>query len=200
MGAAFTSKNSSGRAQDVPRKWWLMIGLILAATLGALRIEGRNWWCACGGPWPVSNDAWGPHNSQHFVDPYSLTHVLHGVLFCWLLAVVTPALATWWRFFWALLLECAWEVLENSAMIIERYRGTTAALGYTGDSIANSLGDILACAAGFWLAGRLGVMRSAVFCAALELVLLTWIRDNLTLNVLMLAWPVESIRVWQTGA
>jgi hypothetical protein len=109
-------------------------------------------------------------------------------------------LARSWRLCLAVTLECLWETLENSAAVIERYRVATAALGYTGDSVANTLGDVAACAAGFWLACRLGVWQSVALSAVVEIVLLIWIRDSLVLNVLMLIWPLEWVRVWQAGA
>jgi hypothetical protein len=95
--------------------------------------------------------------------------------------------------------ECAWEILENSTFVINRYRVATAAQGYQGDTVANSMGDILSCAVGFWLASRFGWWKSLVLLLAVEIVLLYWIRDSLVLNVLMLICPVNAIRAWQTG-
>jgi hypothetical protein len=95
------------------------------------------------------SDPQGPHNSQHFFDPYSFTHVLHGVLLCGLLAWVVPRLAPAWRLWLAVCAEVLWEVFENSAFVIQRYRAATLAQGYEGDTVANSLGDILSCALGF---------------------------------------------------
>jgi len=97
-------------------------------------------------------------------------------------------------------IEIGWEMLENSPVVIERYRTATIALGYDGDSIANSLGDVASFVVGFWLASRLGRTRAIVLFVAVELFLLWTIRDNLTLNVLMLLWPVDAIRRWQAGA
>jgi hypothetical protein len=97
------------------------------------------------------------------------------------------------------LIEATWEVLENSPLIIDRYREATAALGYTGDTIVNSVGDILFCILGVGIARQIGFRWSVVLFVATELVLLFWIRDNLTLNVLMLIYPIEAIRVWQIG-
>ena len=94
-------------------------------------------------------------------------------------------------------LESAWEILENTTFIIERYRTETISLNYYGDSIVNSMGDILACVLGFFLASRLP-KRTAVFgVVALELLLLIWTHDNLALNVLMLIHPSHALRVWQ---
>jgi hypothetical protein len=172
---------------------------LLLVTACLLRLEGRRWWCACGQPWLFSSDAWGPHNSQHPFDPYSLSHVEHGVLLCGVLALLCRRMSLAWRFCLAVTLECGWELLENSPEVIARYRAATIALGYEGDSIVNSLGDIVSCAAGFWLAARLGLWRSVCLVLLLEVVLLLWIRDNLTLNILMLIRPSEAVRAWQTG-
>lgn len=181
-------------------RWPTIVALAATvATAGLLRLEGRRWWCACGEWSLVSADAWGSHNSQHLFDPYSLTHMLHGVLFCGALALVVPRLGSAWRFAASVILECLWELLENSPLVIDRYRTATAALGYTGDSVLNSVGDVVSCAAGFWLARRLGWWRSIALVAIIEVGLLFWIRDNLTLNIIMLIYPIDAIRLWQAG-
>ena len=177
---------------------WLVVAAALLVHAAALRAEGRRWWCACGRPTPWVRDAWGPPNSQHFLDPYSFTHVLHGVLLCGLLAWAFPRLKWTWRLCLAVCAEVAWEVLENSPFIIDRYRAA-AALGYEGDTVANSLGDVLCCAAGFVLARRLGLWGSVALFITVEVVLLLWIRDSLLLNVVMLIHPVDAIKAWQAG-
>jgi hypothetical protein len=180
------------------RLWpWLALALVCAAAACQLRWQGRCWWCACGQPYLWVSDARGPHNSQHLLDPYSLTHVLHGVILCGLLAWTLPRLPAVWRLVLAVGLEALWEVIENSAFVIQRYR--TAALGYEGDTIANSLGDILSCVAGFLLARRLGLRGSLVLTLVTEAVLLLWIRDSLLLSVVMLICPIDAIKTWQTG-
>ena len=175
-----------------------VFGLLLTTAL-TMTWEGRRFWCACGNWRLLSNDAWGKHNSQHLFDPYSLTHVEHGVLFFGFLLLVCPRWSESRRFCLATAVECLWEVFENSAFVINRYRTTTAALGYTGDTIANSFGDIASCMFGYFLARWLGLWRSVVFLLAAEVLLLFWIRDNLTLNILMLLWPIEAISTWQTA-
>jgi hypothetical protein len=138
-------------------------------------------------------------NSQHISDWYSLSHVIHGLLFY---------AGTWWLFRqWsfgdrlalATLVESAWEVLENTPWIINRYREGTVSLDYFGDSVINSLSDIGMMMVGFWLAARLPVRLSIGLALLLELIALVAIRDNLTLNVLMLLWPIEAVRDWQAG-
>lgn len=141
---------------------------------------------------------WGEHNSQHLFDPYSLTHFLHGFVFCGFLYWWVPRSTRDWRFIVALVAEALWEIFENSPFIIDRYREATLAQGYEGDSILNSLGDVLSCATGVVAAHRLGVHISIYVFVAVEGLLLVWIRDNLTLNVLMLLFPIEAIKQWQS--
>lgn len=178
---------------------WLALSLLLAATLVALRFEGRIWWCACRTPTPFSTDVNSSHNSQHLLDAYSFSHLLHGVIFFWAIHLLVPRMKVGWQLFIALVIEAGWEVLENSPIIIERYRATTASLGYSGDSIVNSAGDVLSCALGFVVARAIGWKGSIALFIAVELVMLYLIRDNLTLNVLMLTFPIDSIRRWQMG-
>ncbi|MBS1794266.1 MAG: DUF2585 family protein [Acidobacteria bacterium] len=164
----------------------------------ALRFEGRIWWCKLGDYSIYVNEAWNSgHTSQHLFDPYTFTHVLHGVLFCWLAGLIFYKLSAGWRFFVAVLAESAWEILENSNFIIEKYRENTASLDYFGDSVFNSLGDVAACALGFWIALRLGWWKSLAFFLLVEIILLVWIRDGLLLNILMLVYPLDAVKRWQ---
>ncbi|HZE62282.1 MAG TPA: DUF2585 family protein [Pyrinomonadaceae bacterium] len=176
---------------------WLAFSAIFPVTALLLHAEGRLWICACGKLLAWSGRVCSADNSQHFLDPYSFTHLLHGVLFFWLIYWLGPQ----WRVTGQLLLataaEAAWEVLENTNFIIERYRSATAALGYNGDTVVNSFGDILCCIAGFLIAQRLGLRRSLVLFAACELILIVWIHDSLLLEILMLIAPVNAIKAWQ---
>ncbi len=157
------------------------------------------WICACGRVDLWSGDIWSSDNSQHLLDPYSFTHVLHGVAFFWLLSWLLPKLTIHWRLCLATALESAWEVLENAPLIINRYREGTLALGYEGDTVVNSMGDIVLCGIGFLLVPHLGIRRSVVFFVVVELILMLWIRDGLMLNVIMLIYPIEGIKAWQIG-
>ncbi len=177
----------------------IIVATILVLTVIALRFEGRRWWCACGGWSPWISEPKSSHCSQHLFDPYSLTHIFHGVGLCGIFALIWPRRDPRASFVTTVALESLWEIVENSEFVIERYRTATIALGYEGDSIANSLGDVAACALGWALARRLGWRRSIVAFVAVELILLVWIRDNLTLNILMLAWPIDAIKQWQLG-
>jgi hypothetical protein len=181
------------------QKYWLLFAIVLlfAAAALLLRLEGRLWLCACGSIRAWSGQICSADNSQHFLDPYSFTHVLHGFLFFWLIAWLLPRLKANWQLVLAIALEAGWEVFENTNFIINRYRSETAALGYNGDTVVNSFGDILCCLIGFVVARRLGLRRSLIVFAVLELVLIFWIKDSLLLEIVMLVAPVDAIRAWQ---
>ena len=176
----------------------VVIIAMLVATAWQLHHQGRLWFCSCGRILFWSGDVCSANNSQHFLDPYSFTHLLHGFAFCALLTLLLPKLHVRWRLCLALFLEAVWEVLENSEFVIQRFREATAALGYQGDTVINSLGDIVACAAGFLLARRLGLWRSLAIFVVTEAVLIIWIRDSLLLEILMLIYPIGAIKTWQT--
>ena len=184
----------SNRDKFVP---WLLIVIVLAITGYQLRQQGRLWFCACGSPYLWAGDIWSSHNSQHFLDPYSFTHLLHGLIFFGLLVWFLPRLSTGWRLCIAICVEALWEICENSAFVIQRYREATVSLGYTGDTVINSMVDILACGIGFAVAGYLGFRRSLMVFVVTEVILLIWIRDNLSLNLLMLMYPIDAIKAWQ---
>jgi hypothetical protein len=134
------------------------------------------------------------------LDRYSFTHLLHGFLLYGLLALIAPRLSAVWRLWLAVSIEAVWEVIENSEFVIRRYREQTAALGYHGDTIVNSLGDILVCGLWFALAQRLGFRRTFALFVLTEVTLAIYvIRDNLTLNVVMLIYPIDAIKEWQAG-
>ncbi|MBX3357663.1 MAG: DUF2585 family protein [Phycisphaeraceae bacterium] len=184
-----------------PAQGWAALGAsaaIIVAMVAAMRLEGRRWWCQCGEVRLWSWDVWTPHCSQHLIDPYSITHLSHGLIFYMVLAWATPQWTRSWRLCTAIGIAAAWEVLENSPIIIDRYRSATMSLDYLGDSVVNSLGDVLSCIAGFFLAQALGWKKTLALLVAIELLLLVVIRDNLTLNVLMLVYPVDAIKAWQS--
>ena len=177
---------------------WLAIGAILLAM-------GRVPICTCGTVklwWGTVQSA---ENSQHVADWYSFSHVIHGLLFYffahvlwrrWKLLGGKPAS---WALPIAIVFEGFWELLENSPLIIDRYRAVTVSFGYEGDAVINSLSDIGFMALGFWIASKLPWKASLAMAIAFELFTLYMIRDNLTLNVLMLVWPLEAVRQWQAG-
>jgi hypothetical protein len=138
-------------------------------------------------------------NSQQLADPYSFTHVIHGALFYGLTYVVMGPASIGTRAIVALAIESAWEVYENTDTVINRYRAATIALGYYGDSVTNSVADILCCLIGFVLTRRFAWWWTVSWVVATEIALAIAIRDNLTLNIIMLIRPIEAIKQWQLG-
>jgi hypothetical protein len=181
------------------RKTLLIVLSILAVTVAVEFAMGRlpfgpdgrfGWW---------EGNIWSSEQSQRVADPYSFSHVLHGLLFyagLWMVARRAPLRA---RFVAAVVLEAAWEVLENSPLIINRYRAVTIALGYTGDSVLNSASDVVMMMIGFAIASRWRVWACVALALLFELGMLVVVRDNLTLNILMLVHPIDAIRAWQMG-
>jgi hypothetical protein len=172
--------------------------LLILAVIAVLLAMGRPPICTCGDValWGSA----GPRQSQMIADWYSPSHIVHGFLFYAVLHFAARSWSVEWRFVVAAAIEAAWEIIENTPAVIDRYREATIALGYSGDSILNNLSDIGMMALGFLAARKLPAWASVAIVLALELVPLIVIRDNLTLNVLMLLAPNESIRAWQAGA
>jgi len=171
---------------------------IMAVTAWIESLMGRLPFCKCGivGLW--SGNIWSSQNSQQLADPYTFTHMLHGVLWYSLIWLIFPKRITLLqRLVIAVAFESGWEILENSNFIIDRYRTATISLDYYGDSIFNSMGDILAMAFGFLVTSRMPIRWMAMGAVVLDLVLLWWIHDNLALNIIMLIHPVAALRNWQ---
>jgi hypothetical protein len=181
----------------------IVASLVLMGLM--LWLEGRRVFCACGEFRVWSGDTCSASNSQQLFDPYSFTHILHGFVLFWLVAltvgrkslVVGRKLGNVWQLWLALTLEAAWEVFENTRFVIDRYRAETAALGYTGDTIVNSFGDLTCAVVGFLVARQLDVTRAIVVFLVLEVVLTVWIHDSLLLQLVMLVHPIEAIKQWQ---
>ena len=171
---------------------------MLLATVAILLAMGRPPICACG-----EVDLWGsvgPRQSQMLADWYSPSHLVHGFLFYGVLHLLARRWTVERRFLVALFVEAAWEVIENTPAVIDRYRESTIALGYVGDSIVNNMSDIAMMAVGFLAARRLPLWASVVVVLVLELIPLLVIRDNLFLNVWMLLAPNQAVLNWQSGA
>lgn len=172
--------------------------LIVVATALILLAMGRTPFCQCG-----HVDLWGTINtnegSQQVFDWYTPSHLLHGILFYGALWLVARRLDVGWRLVIATLVEVAWEIVENTDAVIQRYREVTISLDYYGDSVLNSVADIVAMLVGFWLAARLPVWASVAIVIGFEVLTTYLIRDGLALNIIMLLSPSEAIRTWQAG-
>ncbi len=168
-----------------------LIYILLAVCLKAMQ---RIFWCECGSSTIWITDVWSKHNSQHLFDPYSFSHWQHGVIFFAVLCALKRP-----RLEYALIIESLWEIIENTPFTIQRYRTVTMALDYFGDSIGNSLGDLTACMLGFILAARAPRRVTLLLYLLVEAVMIATIRDSLTLNVIMLLYPIDGIKEWQMG-
>jgi len=183
-------------------KWrtYAFASILIVAVAAALELAmGRVPWCTCGHIKLWHGVIKSSENSQQISDWYTFTHILHGIGFYLLLWLAARRVPPGVRFVMAVFLEAAWEVAENSPFIINRYRAATISLDYYGDSVINSMSDIAAMMLGFWIARNAPVWAAVAIVIAVEVLLLVIIRDNLTLNILMLIHPVDAIKHWQSG-
>jgi hypothetical protein len=185
------------------RKPWMLTAILVAATLAILFAMDRPPICECGYVSLWYGDINSSGNSQHLSDWYTPSHIIHGMLFYglgWLLFTrlgVGGPTSRKWSFTLAIALEAAWEIIENTPLVIDRYRSVTVNWGYSGDSIINSMADLGWMSFGFWLALKLPVKVPIALAIVMEIVTALVVRDNLTLNVIMLIYPFEAIREWQ---
>ena len=184
------------------RMYLVVISGILLMFIAVLLAMGRTPICECGYVKLWHGIVYSAENSQHIFDWYTFSHIIHGFGFYWLFTLLRkrlPWLPTRMGFLLALFLEIGWEILENTDFIINRYRETTISLDYYGDSMINSLFDVVAMAVGFLMAARLPIWFIVCLTIVLEVFVGLSIRDNLTLNIIMLLHPFVIIRTWQSS-
>lgn len=179
--------------------YWLIVAALIAFQGSILFYLGQPIISRTGGLKMWCGDVQSRENSQHFTDWYTFTHVIHGVGYYWILGLLAPGSSMPFRFIIAVILEVLWEVMENTPVVINRYRRTALGYGYSGDSIVNSIADTLAMVLGFHLSNALPSPVVVAYAIFTELLCAYKIRDNFTLNVIQLIHPFESISSWQTG-
>lgn len=186
-------------APGVLREDLLAAAAIAALAAIVLLLMGRTPWGPRGAPGVWTADTLSRDTSQRLADPYAFTHILHGTGLYALLRAVASRVPLGLRLVLAVGMEAVWEVFENTHAVIRRYRAATISLEYFGDSVLNSVGDILASALGFGIAARLPACATVIGVVLVEVGLLLWVRDSLTLNILMLIYPIDAVRAWQAG-
>lgn len=190
---------SVGARSESTKFWLIAFVAMLVAQAITLYLMGRVPICECGYVKLFEPGVNTAGNSQHLSDWYTPSHIIHGFLFFGLAHLVMRGRPLGAKLALAAVIEIAWELLENSPMVIDRYRAATIAVGYEGDSVLNSVMDTVFMAVGFFFAARVPVWVTVVVAIAFELATTWIIRDNLTLNVLMLVWPIQAVRDWQAA-
>jgi hypothetical protein len=178
---------------------YIVTAALIIAVAVILLLMGREPICKCGYVKIWHGDTFSSESSQHLMDWYTPSHLLHGILFYGILYMFLRQVDVGWRLAIATLIEVGWEILENTNMIIERYREVTISLDYYGDSVVNSVSDIIAMIAGFWLARVIPVWASVAVVIFFEALTMWLIRDGLALNIIMILFPLDAILEWQAA-
>jgi hypothetical protein len=197
----FDRRRQAEDAASTPFGWMgITILAVIAAQMIGLRLMGRPFFCACDALRIWSGQVLSPETSQQIGDWYSFTHIEHGLIFYFLGWLLLPRWPVSQRFLMALAIEVAWEMLENSAWFVQIYRRQALAIGYSGDSIVNSVADVGFMSLGYFFAASAPVWASLALLVVIEIGLAATIRDSLALNLLNFVHPVEAVARWQSGA
>lgn len=188
--------------QNLSIKNTVLISVAMIAVFAViLLLMGQVPICKCGYIKLWHGVTFSSENSQHLTDWYTFSHIIHGFIFYWLARMIGKKLG--WNvgawFLLALAVEIGWEIFENTDLIINRYREVTISLDYYGDSVINSVFDVLSMVLGFVMARKMPVWVTLVLLAFMEIFVGYYIRDNLTLNIIMLIWPLDAIKNWQSA-
>lgn len=175
----------------------LLVVATVIATAAILLMMGREPICKCGYVKLWHGVVFSSENSQHMSDWYTPSHIIHGFIFFGVLSLFFRRMSFSWKLFISMLIECAWEIGENTDAVIQRYREVTISLDYYGDSVLNSVMDIGAMVLGFWLASKLPIWVTVALAVIFEIGTMIIIRDGLALNVIMLIYPIDAIADWQ---
>ena len=179
---------------------YILLSIILLSIFAVtLYLMGQILICKCGYIKLWHGVTFSSENSQHISDWYTFSHVIHGFAFFGLLWLIGRRWPLGLRLLLALFMETSWEIFENTDFIINSYREVTISLDYYGDSVLNSVFDVLFMVLGFFLARRLPVWTTITLIILMEVFVGYWIRDNLTLNIIMLLYPMDFILKWQAG-
>lgn len=198
MAVLLVARRMFARGRGEQRRYDVVAVLVLILVTGGLeRAMGRPLTYRKGPVRLWSGDINSDQNSQQVSDPYTFTHIEHGALFYGATRLLLSSASVPVRLLTTVALEGAWESYENTNTVINRYRAATISVGYFGDSVLNSVSDIIACVLGFWLTLRLPRRVTIAWIVVVEIALALWIRDNLALNILMLVYPLDIIRHWQ---
>lgn len=181
-----------------PLIWYSLLSLLLVGLMGAMELWlGRNLACPCGIKlWHSVISNYG--NSQHLFDWYSMVHVLHGLAYYWLVTLFDRKnkLSIIQKFVIAVFLSCAFEVIENTKWIIAAYRSHYSTFHYTGDSVVNSIGDVISVSIGFWVTTKAKLWMSITFFCVDVILIVYALNTVITSNTIIILDKIQHMKFW----